>query len=291
MATKWEINRAVRASNLPAPSRLIMLTLSDIADAGTAEIPEKHTPSLTVLARETGLGRSTVAEHLASLEAGGWITRIRPDVAAARLRGDRTCYRLTAPEAAPAVVQEPDSPVQEMDQVVQELDGGSPGAGRGVVQELDRPSPGAGHKEKDLYNQEHQTFNNQTLFGEDEALASTKVKRAAKAKPPTNPADNADFMQWWRTYPNPQKRPRSYTLWLKVTGTVLSVADLLAHTTAFADAWKASGKEDRFCPHSTTWLGNDGWEDPLPKPVGAPPTTGHRPFQNPTDTSAYYGDL
>lgn len=149
MTTKWEINRAVRASSLPAPSRLIMLTLSDIAEAGTAEIPERRTPSLTVLARETGLGRSTVAEHLASLESGGWLKRVRPDVAAARIRGDRTCYRMTLPKGT-KVVQEPDY-------LVQEPDGGSPGAGLGVVQEPDQPSPGAGHIKNDLdyqYNQD-----------------------------------------------------------------------------------------------------------------------------------------
>jgi hypothetical protein len=154
VATKWEINRAVRASDLPAPSRLIMLTLSDMADAATAEIPERHTPSLTELARQTGLGRSTVAQHLLSLEEAKWVVRDRPEVAAARANGERTCYRLSVPAGAP-VVQEPDQPddanqdeeeevVQELDyqtgQVVQELDHSA----TGVVQELDGGSPGAG---------------------------------------------------------------------------------------------------------------------------------------------------
>ena len=96
MATRWEITKAVRASDLPAPSRLVMLTLADVAEVGTAEIPAQFTPSLRVLSGETGLDRSTVKRHLAALEGGGWISRTRPDVRA-QWEGERTRYRLTLP--------------------------------------------------------------------------------------------------------------------------------------------------------------------------------------------------
>jgi hypothetical protein len=96
-SNRWAVTKAVRASGLPAPSRLLMLTLADVAEVGTAEIPEKHTPSLSVLADETGLDRSTVRRHLASLEVAGWLVRLRPDPAAARSLGERTRYRLTVP--------------------------------------------------------------------------------------------------------------------------------------------------------------------------------------------------
>jgi hypothetical protein len=96
VTTKWEINRAVRASKcVPAPSKLIMLTLSDIADAGTAEIPERMTPSLKILAGETGLDEATVKRHLTSLENTGWIKRDRPTQEDARQLGERTRYQLT----------------------------------------------------------------------------------------------------------------------------------------------------------------------------------------------------
>lgn len=136
LPTKWEVNRAVRGSDLPAPSRLIMLTLSDIAEAGTAEVPGRRTPSLDVLAKETGLGRSTVAEHLAGLRKDGWL-EVTPNP------GDRNGYRLLipwAPDGNPVEIQEPDG-VQEPDftdvveesrsrtDEVQEPDGSSPGAG------------------------------------------------------------------------------------------------------------------------------------------------------------------
>jgi DNA-binding transcriptional ArsR family regulator len=96
MATRWEVTKAVRTSDLPAASRLVMLTLADSAETGTAEIPPRFTPSLSVLADETGLDRSTVKRHLAALEKGGWIVRSRPSPAAQRL-GERTRYRLDLP--------------------------------------------------------------------------------------------------------------------------------------------------------------------------------------------------
>lgn len=98
MATRWEITKAVRASGLPAPSRLVMLVLADVAEVGTAEIPQQHTPSLKVLAGETGLDESTVKRHLASLEAAGWLERLRPSLEDARLRSVRTRYRLSLPK-------------------------------------------------------------------------------------------------------------------------------------------------------------------------------------------------
>lgn len=97
MPTKFEVTKAVRASDLPAPARLVMFVLADVAETGTAEIPEQFTPSLSVLARETGLNESTVKRHLKDLEANGWVERRRPTIEAARLRGERTRYRLTIP--------------------------------------------------------------------------------------------------------------------------------------------------------------------------------------------------
>jgi DNA-binding transcriptional ArsR family regulator len=106
---KWRVTRAVRGSTLPAPAKLIMLVLADVADVGTAEIPPNRTPSLTVLARETGLGRSTVTTHLRALEAAGWIVRTKPTTAEALGQWERTRYQLRVPAAvAAALVPGPD---------------------------------------------------------------------------------------------------------------------------------------------------------------------------------------
>jgi IclR helix-turn-helix domain. len=106
VATRWEITKAVRASDLPSPSRLIMLVLADVAEVGTAEIPERFTPSVRVLERETGLSRSAVQRHLASLEDGGWITRTRPATSEAMWNGERVRYHLALPAGVVAEVDE-----------------------------------------------------------------------------------------------------------------------------------------------------------------------------------------
>jgi len=93
---RWQITKAVRASDLPAPAKLVMLVLADVAEVGTAEIPEKFTPSLRVLARETGLGEATVKRHLKALVDAGWIERTVPD-GKAQGRMERTRYRLLLP--------------------------------------------------------------------------------------------------------------------------------------------------------------------------------------------------
>lgn len=121
MTTRWEFERAVFSSGLPAPSRLLLLTLAAHTEAATCVVPAKFTPSLTTLADRTGLGRRTVVDHLDALDASGWLDRRKPDVADQRSKRARTQYRLTIPTgagaapidlptsagAAPALVQEP----------------------------------------------------------------------------------------------------------------------------------------------------------------------------------------
>lgn len=99
MATKWEINVALRTSGLPSPSRLIVLVLSDLADAQTGEVPEDRTPSLRELGEWTGLGKGPIADHLKLLEKHGWVIRTVPPIDLARREHARTKYRLAVGEA------------------------------------------------------------------------------------------------------------------------------------------------------------------------------------------------
>jgi DNA-binding transcriptional ArsR family regulator len=141
---RWRVTRAVRGSTLPAPAKLIMHVLADVADVGTAEIPPNRTPSLTVLARETGLGRSTVTTHLRALEAAGWIVRTKPTTAEALGQYERTRYQLCVPASEPMpvadLVPEPDeaSAVADHPSVAPDL----PSAG------TDLPSVGAEHRDR-----------------------------------------------------------------------------------------------------------------------------------------------
>lgn len=127
---RWAIERAVKASALPAPSRLIVLTLLTDVTNGTTVIPPDYAPSLSALVMQTGLGRSAVTDHLNRLEAGGWVIRHRPTTKEALTSNAHTSYTVTVPS-----------------DLVRETDGGSPGGGRGVVRDADQggsPSGGLG---------------------------------------------------------------------------------------------------------------------------------------------------
>jgi DNA-binding transcriptional MocR family regulator len=96
VVTRWEVGKAVRASDLPSPSRLIVLVLLEVAVPDTAEIPTRFSPSQATLVSETGLSRRTVQRHLEDLERAGWIVRQRPDEARQRA-GECARYRLCVP--------------------------------------------------------------------------------------------------------------------------------------------------------------------------------------------------
>lgn len=99
MTTRFDVERAVLASDLPSLDRLVMLVLLTHADVDPVSIPAKFTPSLTGLASESGLDRTTVQRRLRRLETGGWIIRQPPPVQQSR-KGARTHYRLMVPVGA-----------------------------------------------------------------------------------------------------------------------------------------------------------------------------------------------
>lgn len=161
MPDVWEFMRAVRGSSLPASDRLILHTLASLADPSTNVIPDRFTPSLTELARFTGLGRSTVARRLNVIEGDGWLKRDVPPARASWGSKERTRYALLVPvlvSTSPAVglVDTDMSTPKPAPDGDQSHSGTSPTAGplnkeepdmstSGLVPERDRTSPAAGH--------------------------------------------------------------------------------------------------------------------------------------------------
>lgn len=76
MTTRWEVEKAVKASAIEPTGRHILLTLLTSSVAGTAEIPPAHVPTFTDMERETGLSRSALAEWMKALTDGGWVSRV-----------------------------------------------------------------------------------------------------------------------------------------------------------------------------------------------------------------------
>lgn len=269
-ANRWAVTKAVRASNLPAASRLIMFTLSDVAEVGTAEIPEQHTPSLSVLADETGLDRSTVRRHLALLETAGWVVRIRPDPAAARALGERTRYRLTVPtHPQPVVVMAPQVGAQ-----VHHLEAQSP-PGRGTE------PPGVGAQDT-TGRGTVPPINNRS--SDQVRSKPSRDKRGAAPKKPLSPAQEQarDLTQgWWLRYGSEQAQT-----FIAVQQVIAGVLRNGVERDRLAFALDDLGQQRKPISGGTLTFAlgaraNGSRASP----------NGHRAYQNPADISAYQGGL
>jgi hypothetical protein len=94
---RWDVERAVKASDLPPIARHLLLELCTCMDAGTAVIPYRWSPSLTGMSDDTGWNRRTVIRWLDFLEQAGWLSRLRPTVEDARKLHRRTAYTVIVP--------------------------------------------------------------------------------------------------------------------------------------------------------------------------------------------------
>lgn len=187
---------AICDSDLPATSRHVALTLSlHMNERGGSCFPAVNT-----LSYETGLGSSTIRQHLNELAAKGWLKLERRD-------GTSNVYQATIPDDGP----------------LQELEAPPPGAAP--------PPPGAGGPSKDVTegvkedvsssrssepskSKKDQIWDALALAAGVEVSGLTKSARSDFAKTVNElvdagaePAQLAAFARWWReTYqagPNP----------------------------------------------------------------------------------------
>lgn len=98
MATRFEIERAVLASDLPPGCRHLCHVLCVRIDAQANAILAAYQPSLTDLARDTGRDRRTIMRYLTFLERRGWVIRARPPAELARRLHQRTRYAMRIPD-------------------------------------------------------------------------------------------------------------------------------------------------------------------------------------------------
>lgn len=94
---RYGAERAIKASDLPAPSRLLLYTLLTHVTNGTLGVPAKYAPTFSALGAESGLARGTLSKHLNQLEDDGWLIRKRPTKARAMHGHQRTGYEITPP--------------------------------------------------------------------------------------------------------------------------------------------------------------------------------------------------
>ena len=264
--TRWEVTKAVRASDLPAPSRLIMLTLADAAEVGTAEIPPKFTPSLSVLSKETALDRRTVQRHLAALEEAGWIVRSRPD-AKAQWFGERVRYRLDLPSGT-------------VPPVVAEDHGGSGPETPGVMAE----SPNGGGTEPPLET-DHSY--------QDQIKPDRPAKRGTRRDdPPRVDVDKVCGYLADRIHGNGSKRPVITQAWRDAGRRLIDRDGRSVEQIIRAIDW---------CQDDDFWRSNILSMPKLREKYdqlrlaaqrsAQPAPSAHRAYRNPADASAYHGDL
>lgn len=209
MPTRFEYERAIRASELKPPSRHLALTIATWADVRTGIIPDRLQPSLTVLERATGLSRATVRTHLTLLEKGKWLDRDRPSVAKARADKETTKYRLLIPTTVVLPVED-DPEARAGAALVQEE----------VGQELPQPRAGAALE----LGQE------MTPSRAGAALSSYRSTNGPVV-PPTAPLPDQMLTEWWTRYGHTTAQNKSTIR--------RAIADALGNGLAPATLWQA----------------------------------------------------
>lgn len=258
---RWAVERAIKASDLAPPSRLLMHTLLTHVSNGTLVIPAKYAPSLTALTKETGLSRSTVADHLNILERDGWIDRARPATKEALSEKARTAYRIQVP--AGLLSDAPFEPVREADQSGRRTSpGGGPveqeglfgtGPGAGLVREADTTSPGAGLN----------PMCSPTSSSPTEKKEGGAGGRRARPKSEEHPR----FAEWYALYPLRKERAAAAAAFNKAAAKVDDIEVLFAAAKDYRenDPYVLRG----YIKNPATWLNKGCWLDeiaPAPQP-------------------------
>ncbi|MGW0033633.1 hypothetical protein ACWDXD_27950 [Streptomyces sp. NPDC003314] len=209
MPTRFEYERAIRASELKPPSRHLGLTIATWADVRTGIIPDRLQPSLTVLERTTGLSRATVRTHLTLLEKGGWLHRGRPSVAKARVEKETTKYRLLIPKTVVLPVE--DEP---------EARAGDALADETLGQEMPQPRAGAALE-----------LGQELTPARAGAALSSYRSTNGPVVPPTAPLPDQMLTKWWEQYGHTTAQNKSTIR--------RAIADALNNGLAPAALWQA----------------------------------------------------
>jgi hypothetical protein len=261
---KWRINRAVRSSNLPPTARLIMFVLSDMADAKTGKIPERQSPSLADLARDTGHGESTVKAQLLILEQLGWVVRSRPDKRA-QGRYASTGYRLqvgaSGEERTPhkRARSRPSEETQEGQELAHSEGQEQATSGHQEGQEIAPRGPGDSSErarsrppyieDDDPYDQDDLKASATDVAERPAVEPQPKLKRKPRTANPTPPPDPAiaerrqfaeEIVRWW--WNGLEIKPAGKNAWFASVATVEALLKVGYERRDVAGALRAAGK-------------------------------------------------
>lgn len=234
MSVLFDWRKAVLASELPAPCRHVLLTLSMHMD----ESGGSCWPSTETLARESGLHRATVIRHLATAEDGGWFTRV-----ASRGRTSNA-YQATQPSPCTTVQPSQKTTVAENDR----------------RRELTQPSQKTTQPSFSARQPSHKATQ-----GRQEGVQEDVIESVAAALVLVDVAADDVFATFYAAYPRKTKRPHAESAWkTRVTKAKVDPQAVLDGLRRWITYWEHEGTEQKFIPHPATFLNGCQWDDPTP---------------------------
>lgn len=89
------------------------------------------------------------------------------------------------------------------------------------------------------------------------------------------------FDEFWAVYPRHEAKPRARKAWDSALKRGANPREVLEGAHRHAKGHAAAGTEEGFIPHPATWLNNDRWNDPPPKPKAAQSASaGHETYRD-----------
>lgn len=258
------ILRAVSLSTLTANQRLVVAMVAQLGDTRTGAIPDRFRPALGDVARMTGLSRATIY-RCPDLRSGfdGWLEWESGALASARIAAakipDPSQYETT---------DDLDLSQNETDLSQDETD----------LSQIEIPSL--------LHGPYGPTgLKNSVAPPADESLFQLVT---FSPREPTK-TDEA-FAAFWSAYPRKVGKGHGRTAWAKALKNGADPVELIAAAEKYAARCVEVRTEPQFIPHPATWLNGERWTDQF-EALGLVARSGHQPYRNPADPSAYEGDL
>lgn len=235
MVSRFDVERAVLASDLAPLSRYVLMVLATWAHAETGRIPFAHRKSISEICEASGLARSTVCKCLDDLAEKGWLHRNPPTRAAAR-GGAKTGYALAIP-------------VSMRGYRAVESAHGRPAPGSQDELELDPPSSSHGiapssPDELKIYQPNNTTNTNSRV----RPRASKRSYRQA-------------FEAWYTDYPRKVGKLSAAKAFDKVANDGTAIEDLVLGLKRMLEAIESGALERKYIPHPATWLNAGRWDD------------------------------
>lgn len=95
------------------------------------------------------------------------------------------------------------------------------------------------------------------------------------------------FDEFWKTYPRHEAKPRARKAWDSALKRGANPQVVIDGARRHAEGHAAANTEEGFIPHPATWLNNDRWNDPPPKPKAAQSAAANHQTYRDANASAF----